>query len=75
MGPERSGGFTFGGLKLDPGVLAEEVHFFKFNFEVLDRPGRDAHVICVIMIVVGDDCGGRFVMRLVYSFITSAAYC
>ena len=57
---------------LEPGELAEEVKFFELNFEVLDRPGRDANVICVAMVVVGDDCGGRFV-GLVCGFIASAA--
>ena len=61
MGPKRSGGFTFGGLKLESGVLAREVQFLQMRVEVFDRPGRDAHVICVTMTVVGDDCGGRFV--------------
>jgi len=49
------------------------VEFFELNFEVFDRSGRDANVVCVIKIVVGDDCGGQFV-RLVWGFITSAAY-
>ena len=73
MGPERSGGFTFGGLKLEPGVLTKEVQVFELNFEVLDRSGRDANVVCVTMIVVGDDCGGRF-LGLVCVYITSTAY-
>ena len=53
--------------------MVEEVQFFELNFEVLDRPGRDAHVICVAMVVVGDDCGGR-VVGLICGFIISAAY-
>ena len=47
------------------------MQFLKLNFEVLDRPGRDAHVFCVTMIIVGDDCGGRFV-RLVCGFIITS---
>ena len=38
MGPKWSGGFTFGGLELEPGVLAEEVKLLELDFEVLDRP-------------------------------------
>ncbi len=72
MSPEPTGRFTFGGLELEPGVLAEEVKFFELYFEVLDRPGSDAHVICVAMVVAADDCGGRFV-ELVCGFISSAA--
>ena len=53
--------------------MAEEVQFFEFNFEVLDSPGRDAHVICVAMVVVGEACGGRL-MGLLCGFISSAAY-
>ena len=46
---------------MEPRVLAEEVKLFELDLGVLDRPSRDAHVICVAMVVVGDDCGGRFV--------------
>ena len=58
---------------MDPGVLAKEVQFFELDFEVLNSPGCDAHVIYVAMVVIGDDCGGRFV-GLVCGFITSAAH-
>ena len=72
--PERSSGFAFGDLELEPGVLVEEVKFFELYFEVLDGSDRDAHVVRVAMVVVGDDCGGRFV-GLVCGFIASAADC
>ena len=57
---------------MEPGVLAEEVQFFELDFEVLDSPGRDARVIRVAMVVVGDDCGGGFV-ELICGFISSTA--
>ncbi len=52
--------------------MAEEVQFFELDFEVLDSPGRDARVIRVAMVVVGDDCGGGFV-ELICGFISSTA--
>ena len=50
--------------------MAEEVQFFELDFEVLDRAGSDAHVICIAMVILCDDCGGRFV-GLVCGFISS----
>ena len=47
------------------------MQFFELDFEVLDIPGSDDDVICVAMVVVGDDRGGRFV-GLVCGFISSA---
>ena len=58
---------------MEPGVLADDVQFFELDFEVLDSLGRDAHVIFVAIVVVGDDCGGRF-LGLVCGFITSASH-
>ena len=72
--PKQSGDFAFGGLELEPGVLTEEVQFSELYFEVKDGPGRDAHVIIIAMVVVGVDCGCRFV-GLVCGFIASDAYC
>ena len=51
--------------------MAKEAEFFELDFEVLDRPDRDVHVFSIAMVVVDDDCGGRFV-GLVCGFITSA---
>ena len=48
------------------------MYFFELDFEVLDSPGRDTHVIRVAMVVVGEDCGGGFV-GLICGFISSAA--
>ena len=52
--------------------MADEVQFFELDFDVLDSPGRDAHVIRVAMVVVSDDCGGGFV-GLICGFISFAA--
>jgi hypothetical protein len=52
--------------------LAEEVEFIEFDFEVLDRPGRDTRVIGVAMVVAGDKCGGGF-EGLIRGFISSVA--
>ena len=38
----------------------------------MDRPCIDANVICIAVVVGGDECGGRFV-GLVCGFISSAA--
>jgi len=72
--PERSGGFALLGLQLEHGVLAKEVQFLEFYFEILDGSGRDAYVVRVAMVVVGDDCGCRFV-GLVCGFVFSVADC
>jgi len=59
---------------LESGVLAKEVWFFELYFEILDGSGRDAYVVRVAMVVICDDCGGRFV-GLVCGFVAPAAYC
>ena len=44
--------------------MAEEVKFFELGFQVLDRPDRDAHVICIWssqVIIVEVDLWGWYV--------------
>ena len=48
------------------------MQFFEFDFEVLDRPCSEAHVICIAVVIVGDDCEGRF-EGLVCVFTSPAA--
>ncbi len=43
------------------GVLAKEVQFRELYFEVLDGSGSNAIVICISMVIVGDDSEGWLV--------------
>ena len=56
MCPEGPTGFAFGCFQQETSILAKEVRCFELDFEVLDRSRSDADIICIAVVIVGDDC-------------------
>jgi len=53
---KRPSGFEFGCFHLQSYILTKEVQYFELGLEVLDRSRSDANIVCIAVVIVGDNC-------------------